>query len=79
MLSESTLKIIKDITPAVAANAETITCKFYQRMFAGNPEVKAFFNQAHQESGSQPKRPAGGVRAIFPTLITWRYWDLRLN
>lgn len=68
MLSEKTIEVIKAITPAVAANAETITCKFYQRMFAGNPEVKAFFNQAHQESGQQPAALAGAVCAYFQNI-----------
>ena len=68
MLSEQTIRIIKEITPAVAAHAETITCKFYQRMFAGNPEVKAFFNQAHQQSGQQPAALAGAVCAYFSNI-----------
>lgn len=65
MLSDKTIEIIKAITPAVAAKADTITCKFYQRMFAGNPEVKAYFNQAHQQSGQQPAALAGAVCAYF--------------
>lgn len=65
MLSERTIQIVKQITPAVAENAETITCRFYQRMFAGNPEVKAFFNQAHQHSGGQQKALAGAICAYF--------------
>ncbi len=68
MLSDKTVQIIKEITPAVAANAETITCKFYQRMFAGNPEVKAFFNQAHQQTGQQPAALAGAVCAYFSNI-----------
>lgn len=65
MLSEKTIQIVKEITPAVATNAEKITCCFYQRMFAGNPEVKAFFNQAHQESGGQQSALAGAICAYF--------------
>ncbi|TWT94704.1 NO-inducible flavohemoprotein [Stieleria varia] len=68
MLSDKTIQIIKEITPAVAAHADTITCKFYQRMFAGNPEVKAFFNQAHQQSGQQPAALAGAVCAYFSNI-----------
>ena len=49
MLTPQTIEIIKAITPAVAANAETITHNFYQRMFKANPEVQSFFNQAHQQ------------------------------
>ncbi len=65
MLSDKTIKIVKKITPAVAANAETITRRFYERMFQGNPEVQAFFNQAHQHSGGQQKALAGAICAYF--------------
>lgn len=65
MLSDNTVRIIQEITPAVAANAETITRRFYERMFKGNPEVKAFFNQSHQHSGGQQKALAGAICAYF--------------
>lgn len=65
MLSEQTIRIVKQITPAVAANAEAITRRFYQRMFEGNPEVKAYFNQAHQHSGGQQRALAGAICAYF--------------
>lgn len=65
MLSEKTVGIVKAITPLVAANAETITRRFYQRMFEGNPEVQAFFNQAHQHTGGQQKALAGAIAAYF--------------
>ncbi|MAT15016.1 MAG: NO-inducible flavohemoprotein [Planctomyces sp.] len=65
MLSAKTIEIVKQITPAVAANAETITQCFYKRMFAGNPEVKAYFNAAHQHSGGQQRALAGAICAYF--------------
>jgi nitric oxide dioxygenase len=65
MLSEQTIQIVKQITPAVAANAEVITRRFYERMFAGNPEVQAYFNQAHQHSGGQQRALAGAICAYF--------------
>lgn len=65
MLSPKTIEIVKAITPTVAANAETITCRFYQRMFAENPEVKKYFNQAHQHSGGQQRALAGAICAYF--------------
>jgi nitric oxide dioxygenase len=64
-LSEQTIEIVKAITPVVAANAEAITRRFYERMFAGNPEVKAFFNQSHQHSGGQQRALAGAICAYF--------------
>jgi nitric oxide dioxygenase len=68
MLSEKTTEIIKAITPLVAANAETITQRFYELMFEGNPEVKGFFNQAHQQSGRQQKALAGAICAYFSNI-----------
>lgn len=65
MLSEKTIRIVKEITPVVAANAEAVTTRFYVRMFEGNPEVKSFFNQAHQHSGGQQKALAGAICAYF--------------
>lgn len=65
MLSAKTIQIIKEITPAVAANAETVTRVFYKRMFEENPEVQAYFNQAHQHSGGQQKALAGAICAYF--------------
>ncbi len=68
MLSEKTIEIVKAITPLVADNAEAITSRFYQLMFEGNPEVKAFFNQAHQHSGGQQKALAGAICAYFSNI-----------
>lgn len=68
MLSEQTIAIIKQITPVVAANAEAITRRFYQRMFAGDPQVKQFFNQAHQQSGGQQQALAGAICAYFANI-----------
>lgn len=63
MLSEKTIQIVKATAPAVAEHAEAITRRFYSLMFVGNPEVKAFFNQAHQHSGGQQKALAGAICA----------------
>lgn len=65
MLSEKTIRIVKEITPLVAANAEAITRRFYERMFEANPEVKAFFNQSHQHTGGQQRALAGAICAYF--------------
>ena len=68
MLSQSTINIIKKITPLVASNAEAITFRFYDLTFQGNPEVKAFFNPAHQRDGAQPKALAEAVCAYFANI-----------
>jgi len=64
MLDSRTIQIVKTTAPVVAQHAEAITRRFYTLMFAGNPEVKAFFNQAHQHSGGQQKALAGAICAF---------------
>jgi nitric oxide dioxygenase len=63
MLSEQTIAIVKATAPAVAAHAEEITRRFYKLMFAGNPEVLAYFNPAHQHAGTQQRALAGAICA----------------
>lgn len=65
MLSPRTIEIVQTVAPAVAANSETLTRRFYQRMFEENPEVLAYFNPAHQHSGGQQKALAGAIVAYF--------------
>ncbi len=65
MISTKTIQIIKQITPVVAQHGETITRCFYKRMFEANPEVKAFFNSAHQASGGQQRALAGAIAVYF--------------
>lgn len=62
-LSESSIQIVKATAPLVAENAETITRCFYQLMFEGDPEVRQFFNQAHQQAGTQQRALAGAICA----------------
>ncbi|HVT28881.1 MAG TPA: NO-inducible flavohemoprotein [Lacipirellulaceae bacterium] len=63
MLSAKTIEIVKQTAPVVADHAETITRRFYTLMFAGNPEVQAYFNPAHQHSGVQQRALAGAICA----------------
>jgi nitric oxide dioxygenase len=63
MLREQTIRIVKSTAPLVELHAEAITRRFYQLMFAGNPEVKAYFNPAHQHSGGQQKALAAAICA----------------
>ncbi len=63
MLAPQTIEIVKATAPVVAAQAEAITRRFYSLMFAGNPEVQAYFNQAHQHSGGQQRALAGAICA----------------
>jgi hemoglobin-like flavoprotein len=68
MVTQQTTDIIKAVTPVVADNAESITKCFYPRMFAGNPEVLAYFNQAHQHDGAQQRALADAVCAYFANI-----------
>ncbi|MGL5379538.1 globin domain-containing protein [Clostridium sp.] len=54
MLNEKTIEIIKSTVPALETHGVAITTKFYELMFANNPEVKPMFDMARQESGKQP-------------------------
>jgi nitric oxide dioxygenase len=63
MLTERTIGIVKSTAPVVEAHAEAITNRFYQLMFTGNPEVKAYFNSAHQHSGGQQRALAAAICA----------------
>ncbi len=63
MLSAQSQQLVKATAPVVAQHAEEITRRFYQLMFAGNPEVRAFFNQAHQQAGTQQRALAGAICA----------------
>jgi len=63
MLDSSTIALIKASVPALQQRGEDITRHFYQIMFRDYPEVKAFFNQAHQAQGTQPRALAGAVLA----------------
>jgi nitric oxide dioxygenase len=63
MLSDETIRIVKATAPVVALHAEAITRRFYNLMFAGNPETLAYFNPAHQHSGGQQRALAGAICA----------------
>jgi nitric oxide dioxygenase len=63
MLSSAQIGVIKATVPVLSAHGETLTRHFYRRMFAGNPEVKAFFNPAHQAGGSQQRALAAAICA----------------
>lgn len=63
MLSDNTIQLVKATAPVVAEHAEAITRRFYQLMFTGDPQVKAYFNQAHQHAGTQQRALAGAICA----------------
>lgn len=63
MLSPQTKALIKATVPALEAVNETLTRHFYQLLFSEHPEVRALFNQRHQQTGEQPRALANSVIA----------------
>ncbi|HNL24226.1 MAG TPA: globin domain-containing protein, partial [Pseudomonadales bacterium] len=63
MLSAQTQALIKATVPALEAVNEKLTSHFYKIMFSEYPQVRALFNQAHQQSGDQPRALANSVIA----------------
>lgn len=63
MLSDRTIALVKATVPALQQRGEDITRHFYRVMFETHPEVKAFFNEAHQAEGTQARALAGAVLA----------------
>ncbi|WP_019021041.1 MULTISPECIES: globin domain-containing protein [unclassified Thioalkalivibrio] len=55
MLESGTREIVKSTVPVLAEHGETITRRFYARMFEAHPELRNVFNQAHQAAGEQPQ------------------------
>ncbi|WP_019570552.1 NO-inducible flavohemoprotein [Thioalkalivibrio sp. ALE11] len=63
MLESGTREIVKSTVPVLAEHGETITRRFYARMFEAHPELRNVFNQAHQAAGEQPQALARAVMA----------------
>jgi len=63
VLTDQQKTIIKQTVPVLQAHGETLTRHFYERMFRVNPEVRDYFNPAHQRSGSQQRALAGAILA----------------
>lgn len=63
MIKPESIAVIKATVPVLQEHGEALTRLFYQRMFENNPEVKVFFNQAHQHAGSQQRALAAAVCA----------------
>lgn len=63
MLTDNQKAIIKQTVPILEADGEALTRYFYERMFRVNPEVRDYFNPAHQRSGTQQRALAGAILA----------------
>src|SRR5689334_376888 len=61
MLSAEHRAIVKATVPLLESGGEALTTHFYQTMLAEYPSVRPLFNQAHQQSGDQPRALANAV------------------
>lgn len=61
MLSVEHRAIVKATVPLLESGGEALTTHFYAKLLNDYPEVRPFFNQAHQASGAQPRALANGV------------------
>lgn len=61
--SPQTIALIQATVPLLKQQGEAITKHFYALMFRDHPEVKGFFNDAHQAEGTQARALAGAVLA----------------
>lgn len=61
-MSAETKAIVKSTAPALQQHGLAITKRMYERLFV-DPDVKAMFDQAAQESGEQPRRLAAAILA----------------
>ena len=57
------LALIQATVPLLKSRGEEITRHFYRVMLSEHPELKAFFNEAHQAEGTQARALAGAVLA----------------
>ena len=61
MLTARQKDIVKATVPLLETGGEALTTHFYQMMLGEYPEVRPLFNQAHQQSGAQPRALAHSV------------------
>lgn len=62
-LSTKTMTIVKATAPALEKHGVAITTRMYERLFV-DPQIKALFDMAAQESGEQPQRLAAAIVAF---------------
>ena len=62
-MSRQQMDIVKSTAPVLQEKGIVITTHFYKRMLESRPELKNFFNIAHQTTGAQPAALAHAVWA----------------
>lgn len=60
-MDPKTLEIISSTVPVLQAHGEALTALFYAQLLEHNPELRAFFNIAHQGKGTQQRALASAV------------------
>lgn len=63
MLNAASLELIHASVPVLREHGETITRRFYARMFERHPELKNIFNMGNQQSGAQQQSLASALYA----------------
>lgn len=61
ILSQSHRAIVASTVPLLEQGGEALITHFYNTMLAEHPEVRPYFNAAHQASGDQPRALANSV------------------
>jgi nitric oxide dioxygenase len=69
-LSTETIETVKATIPFLHENGVKLTEHFYKRMFAGNPEVKEYFNSSNQVAGTQQRALGGAICAFAQNIET---------
>ncbi len=69
-LSAATIETVKSTIPFLQENGVKLTEHFYKRLFAGNPEVKEYFNNSNQEAGIQQRALGGAICAFAQNIET---------
>ncbi|MCM1975341.1 MULTISPECIES: globin domain-containing protein [Streptomyces] len=70
MLSEQSAATVRATLPAVGANLDAITERFYAGMFAAHPELlRDLFNRGNQAAGTQRRALAGSIAAFATYLV----------
>lgn len=64
MLSPESAEIIRATADTVIRNGETITGRFYERMFNAHPDLLQLFNRGNQANGQQRQALAMSVAAV---------------
>jgi nitric oxide dioxygenase len=70
MLSDKARPVVEATLPVVAEHIEEIATRFYEHLFAGNPDLlDGTFNRGNQAEGTQRQALAGSVAAFATALV----------